>query len=78
MKSSLHRLIPFLCHYSAAANSKVSTLHSATPTTWSSARTTKKTAFVVKEACLMVRYLAIGVLLMHAYASLGCVYRVVA
>jgi hypothetical protein len=43
-----------------------------------SARTPQKTAFIVEEACLLVRYLAMDVLLLHVYASQECVYRVVA
>jgi hypothetical protein len=44
----------------------------------SSARTTKKTAFIVKEAYLLVRYLAMDILGLHVYTSQKCVYRVVA
>jgi hypothetical protein len=36
------------------------------------ARTTQKTAIIIKEACLVVRYLAINVLLLNAYASSRC------
>jgi hypothetical protein len=39
---------------------------------------TENTAFIVKEEYLLIRYLAMDVLLLHAYASWECVYRVVA
>jgi hypothetical protein len=39
---------------------------------------TENTASIVKEACLLVRCLAVDVLLLHAYASRECVYQVVA
>jgi hypothetical protein len=42
------------------------------------ARTTQKAASIIKGACLLVRCLALDVLLLHAYASRECVYRVVA
>jgi hypothetical protein len=35
------------------------------------ARNTQKTASVIKEACLLIRYLAVDVLLLHAFASAG-------
>jgi hypothetical protein len=44
-----------------------------------SARTTQKThPFIFKEACLLVRYLSVDVLLLHTYVSRECVYGVVA
>jgi hypothetical protein len=39
---------------------------------------TENIASIVKEACLLVRYLALDVLLFHAYAPQECVYRVAA
>jgi hypothetical protein len=39
---------------------------------------TESTAFIVKEACLPVRYLAMDILLLNAYTSRECVHRVVA
>jgi hypothetical protein len=42
-----------------------------------SARTTQKTAFIVKDACLLVQYLAVNLLLLHAYTLQECVYQVV-
>jgi hypothetical protein len=47
----------------------------AVPSYNSSARTPQKAPFsVVKNACLLVRYLGMGVLLLKEYAS-ECVYR---
>jgi hypothetical protein len=56
-----------------------STLFSTTPTTCSqlltvsfynySARMRQKTGFIVKEACLLDRYLAVDVFVLHKYAS---------
>jgi hypothetical protein len=42
----------------------------------SSAQTTENTASIVKEVCLLVRCLAMGVLLLLAYSSRECVYQV--
>jgi hypothetical protein len=112
MKSSLHRLIPFLVlilrlpipktrlnsipqlpsSYHGRLASRHSTLHfSDYSTSVLSIRSrlvcpfitprmehTEKTASTVKGVCLLVRYLAMDVLLLHAYASRECVYRVVA
>jgi hypothetical protein len=35
-------------------------------------------AFIFKEVCLLARYLAVDVLMLHAYALQECVYRLVA
>jgi hypothetical protein len=42
------------------------------------ARTPRKTACIIKDTCLLVRYIAMDALLLHSYASRECVYRVVA
>jgi hypothetical protein len=58
--------------YSAPATSHTTPSSLLTVTFYNtSARTTQKTAFIFEEACLLVHYLAMNVLL-HAYTSRGC------
>jgi hypothetical protein len=63
------RLLTLLVYYSVA--SSVSFYNP-------SARATQKTAFIIKKACLLARYVTKDVLLLHAYATRECVYQIVA